>query len=131
MPDDFRTLCIKRPSVNFKSYKQVQTIVKKFSTTDQLTLREKCPFGLYFPTFGLNMAKYGPENVRIRTLFTQCFFVCNKWFQAINAILKKTFHWLPKELEKINQLLSFYETDKFKRLINGTLIKESPLVWRY
>ena len=27
--------------------------------------------GLYFPAFGLNTRKYGPEKLRIRTLFTQ------------------------------------------------------------
>ena len=28
--------------------------------------------GLYFPVFGLNTEKYGPEKLRIWTLFTQC-----------------------------------------------------------
>ena len=28
-------------------------------------------FGPYFPAFGLNTGKYGPEKLRIRTLFTQ------------------------------------------------------------
>ena len=27
---------------------------------------------LYFPSFGLNAAKYGPQKLPIRTLFTQC-----------------------------------------------------------
>ena len=39
-------------------------------------LREKCRntevfFGPYFPVFGLNTEKYGPEKLRIGTLFTQ------------------------------------------------------------
>ena len=33
-----------------------------------LTLREKCP---YFELFSPNAEKYGPEQLRIRTLFTQ------------------------------------------------------------
>ena len=33
-------------------------------------------FNPYFPVFGLNMGKYGPEKLRILILFTQC--VCLK-----------------------------------------------------
>ena len=47
--------------------------------THKNTLREKFPYSEfsdpYFPTFGLNIqskcGKYGPENLEIRTLFTQ------------------------------------------------------------
>ena len=42
---------------------------------DGLSLREKCPnteffSGPYFPVFGLNTGKYGPEKLRFWTLFT-------------------------------------------------------------
>ena len=41
-----------------------------------MILREKCPylefFWSYFPEFGLNKGSYGPEKLRIQTLFTQC-----------------------------------------------------------
>ena len=36
-----------------------------------LTLRKKCP---YSKLFSPNAGKYGPEQLRIRTLFTQCIW---------------------------------------------------------
>ena len=38
-----------------------------------ITLHEKCPYSEFFwSVFSPNMGKYGPEKLRIRTLFTQC-----------------------------------------------------------
>ena len=35
-------------------------------------------YGPYFPTFGLNAGKYGPEKLQIRPPFTQCMLISNR-----------------------------------------------------
>ena len=41
-------------------------------TEGWVSLREKCPYSEFFwSAFSLNEGKYGPEKLRIRTLFTQ------------------------------------------------------------
>ena len=50
------------------------------------SVRIRSFYGLYFPAFGLNLGKYGPEKLRIRTLFTQCQAV--NIYMAINYFRK-------------------------------------------
>ena len=60
------------------SYVSVTVMIKCYFSESFCTyhcvksVRIRSYSGLYFPTFELNTGKYGPEKLRIRTLFTQC-----------------------------------------------------------
>ena len=66
-------------SILQKSYRILESIEKKRTLIWNglncvKSVRIRSFSSLYFPTFGLNIGKYGPEKLRMRTLFTQASF---------------------------------------------------------
>ena len=80
-----------------------------------------CKYGVfscpYFPLFGLNTGKYGPEKLLICTIFTQCMD------QAITASEKTVWSFF-KWFTEIQMKLSF---DLFYSVINNVHERQTKL----
>ena len=62
--------------------------------------------GLYFFVFGPNAGKYGPEKLRIWSLFTQCVFDC----KMINFLrLHFPYYWFPFGIKTLVEVFQLFQ----------------------